>query len=84
MKRENVDLISYFTKRFNKMYHKIPDEIKPSKTSANITFANSFQYEFSLLLRERRSPSLRSMQEATLEVEENTLAIERLKNKSKR
>jgi len=40
------------------MYSKIPDEIKPSETSAKITFANAFDVELSLLLRERRFATL--------------------------
>ena len=61
------------------MYSRIPAEIKPSKTSAKLTYANSFDHEFSLHLRERRSVSLLNMQEATLEVESNILASNRLK-----
>ena len=53
------------------MYQNIPIEIKPSKTSVMTTFSNSFNPEFSLLLRERRSPNLTSMQIFTIEVESN-------------
>ena len=52
------------------MYSKIPAEIEPTETSAKLTYANSFDVEFSLLLRERRVISLVNMQEATLEVEQ--------------
>ena len=83
-KRKNGESISDFTKRFNKLYHKIPDEVNPSNTSAKITFSNSFESKFSLLLRERRSPTLASMQEAVIEVEANILATKRLRNKSNR
>jgi hypothetical protein len=60
------------------------DEIKPTEASSKITFANSFDVEFSLLLRERRSTTLFSMQEEAIEVESNILASEKLKNKSDR
>lgn len=66
------------------MYHKIPDDINPLETSAKITYANSFQPKLSLLLRERGSPSLTSMQEESLEVETNILVVDRLKNKYER
>jgi hypothetical protein len=84
LRRKNGESVSDFTKRFNKMYNKIPDEIKPTEASTKITFANAFDVEFSLLLRERRSTTLLSMQEATIEVESNILASEKLKNKSDR
>ena len=51
LKRENGESISNFTKRFNNMYSKIPTEIKPTDTSARITYANSFDSDFCLLLR---------------------------------
>jgi hypothetical protein len=84
LKRKQGESVSDFTKRFNKMYSKIPEEIKPTETSAKITFSNAFDVEFSLLLRERRSVTLILMQEATIEVESNILAAERLKSKNDR
>jgi hypothetical protein len=84
LRRKNGESISDFTKRFNNMYNKILDQITPTKSSTKITFANVFDAEFSLLLRERRSTTLLSMQKATIEVESNILASEKLKNKSNR
>lgn len=49
LKKENGESVSDFTKRFNRMYSKIPAEIKPTNTSAKITYANSFDSEFCLL-----------------------------------
>ena len=54
LRRENGEYVSNFTKRFNKMFSKIPTEIKPTDTSAKITYANAFDLELCLLLRERR------------------------------
>ena len=63
------------------MYSKIPTEIKPTGTLAMITYANSFDSDFYLLLRERRSASLSLMQDASLEVESNILASQKVKGK---
>ena len=84
MKKENGESVSDFTKRFNRMYSKIPIEIKPSDTSAKITYANSFDSEFCFLLRERRSATLSLMQDATLEVESNILFAHKLKGNTER
>jgi hypothetical protein len=84
LKRKQGESIPYFTKRFNKMYGKIPDEIKPSETSAKITFANAFDVEFSLFLRERRDTTLNQMQEYSIEVESNILAADKLKTRGDR
>jgi len=84
LRRKNGEFVSNFTKRFNKIFNKIPDEIKPIEASAKITFSNDFYVEFYLLLREIRSTTLLSMQEASIEVESNILASKKLKNKSDR
>jgi hypothetical protein len=83
-KRKNGESISEFTKRFNKMYGRFPDEIKPTETSAKITYSNKFYEKISLLLRERRSTTFFSMQEATIEVESNILTSDRLKTRSEK
>ena len=63
------------------MYIKIPTEIKPTGTSSMITYVNAFDSDFCLLLIERRSASLSLMQDATLEVESNILASQKVKRK---
>ena len=78
LRRKKDETIGDFSKRFNKMYGRIPAEIKPSKTSAKLTYANAFDHEFSLHLREIRPVTLLDMQEDTLEVESNILASNRL------
>ena len=81
LKRENGEYVSNFTKRFNKMFSKIPAEIKPTDTSAKITYANAFDSKFYIILRERRSDSLSLMQDVSLEVESNIIASHKVKGK---
>ena len=64
------------------MYSRIPAEIKPTETSAKLTYANAFDHEFSLLLRERRAISFLNMQDAALEVESNILDSNRIKKET--
>ena len=84
LRRKKDETIADFSKRFNKMYSRIPAEIKPTETSAKLTYANAFDHEFSLLLRERRPIYLLNMQDAALEVESNILASNRLKKETAR
>jgi hypothetical protein len=84
LKRKEGESISDFSKRFNKMYKKIPDEIKPTEAMEKISYASSFDSEFCLLLRERRSSSLVQMQDVSLEVESNIIASDKLRGKSDR
>ena len=66
LRRKKDETIVDFSKRFNKMYGRIPAKIKPSETSAKLTYANAFDHEFSLLLRERRHVYLLNMQDVAL------------------
>jgi hypothetical protein len=84
LRRESGQSVSEFTKKFNRMYSKIPAEIKPTATSAKITYANAFDAKFCLMLRERRSITLDDMKNETLEVESNILAAEKLKGRGDR
>jgi len=61
LKRENGESLSDFNKRFNHMYSKIPTEVKPTPTSAKLTYSNAFDSDFFLLLRERRCSTLAEM-----------------------
>jgi ribonuclease HI len=81
LKKMEGESVSDFSKRFNKMYNKIPAEIKPSEASAKISYASAFGPDFCLLLRERRATSLAQMQDAAIEVESNVLAADKLRNK---
>ena len=82
MKRKLAEIVIDFTNHFNKMYSKIPAKIKPTETSAKLTYANYFDVEFSILLRERRAITLVNMQEAALEVESNLMVVNKFRNRS--
>jgi ABC-type phosphate transport system ATPase subunit len=84
LKGKEGESVSDFSKRFNKMYKKIPNEIKPTETMEKITYASDFDSEFFLILRERRSPSLVHMKDVALEVESNIVASDKLRGKSDR
>jgi hypothetical protein len=84
LRRENGQYVSNFTKRFNKMFGKIPAEIKPTDPSTKISYSSSFDPEFCLILRERRSATLDLMQDVSLEVESNIMASQKLKGKFER
>jgi hypothetical protein len=84
LRRENGESVSDFTKRFNKMFGKIPAEIKPTDASTKITYSSAFDPEFCLILRERRSATLTLMQDVALEVESNIMASQKLKGKFER
>jgi hypothetical protein len=74
-------LVVECTQRFNKLYKKIPTEVKPSQLVAKVTFVGAFEPEFSILLRERRSTTPAGMQDDVIEIKYNMMASGKLKTK---
>jgi hypothetical protein len=81
LRKKNSESVLEFTQRFNKLYNKIPTEVKPSQPAAKVTFAGAFDPDFALLLRERRSVDLTKMQDDALEIESNMMASGKMKAK---
>jgi hypothetical protein len=81
LKRKEGESMFEFSKRFSKMYNTIPTEIKPTETSAKITYVSAFDLEFCLLLREKRSATLAHIQDVSLELESNILASDKLRGR---
>ena len=76
LQREDGELLSDFNIRFNHMYNRMPAEVRPTPASAMLTYANAFNSQFCLLLRERICASLADMKYAALEVDSNIMAAE--------
>jgi hypothetical protein len=81
LKKKNSETVMEFIQRFNKLYNKIPIEVKPSQPTTKVTFAGAFEPDFSLLLRERRGVDLTRMQDDNVEIESNMMASGKLKTK---
>jgi hypothetical protein len=84
LKKKNSESVLEFTQRFNKLYNKIPAEVKPSQPAAKVTYAGAFDPDFALLLRERRSVDLPKMQDDAVEIESNMMASGKLKGKDRK
>ena len=52
-------------------YESILEDVKPPPRAAKLHYADAFDSEFTLLLRERRSSLLESMMQDAIEVEFN-------------
>jgi hypothetical protein len=81
LRKKTSETVLEFIQIFNKLYHKIPTEVKPSQPAAKVTFAGAFDSDFALLLRERRSTTLAGMQDDAIEIESNMMASKKLKTK---
>ena len=62
-----------------RVYNSIPNDIKPSPSVAKLDYAEAFDNDFTLLLRERKSTTLPAMFTDALEVEANMMACGNIK-----
>lgn len=83
MRRSPDETVQEFSARFMKVYNSIPTEVKPPK-AAQLRYADSFDNDFALLLRERRPNSLDDMMSDATEVEVNLMASGKIKYNSDR
>jgi len=61
MRRSTDDTVQDFLARFMKVYNSIPTEVKPPPRDAQLRYVDSFESDFSLLLREIISTPLDDM-----------------------
>jgi hypothetical protein len=62
-----------------RFYKSIPEEVQPPPKAVKLRYVDSFDNEFALLLRERRSANLDAMMSGTIEVEVNLMALGKIK-----
>jgi hypothetical protein len=79
MRRSPDETVQELSTRFMKVYNSIPIEVKPPPRDAQLRYVDSFESDFSLLLRERRSTSLDNMMNDAIEVEVNLMASGKIK-----
>jgi hypothetical protein len=81
LKNKTPESILEFIQIFNKLYHNILVEVKPSHPAEKVTFTGAFDSDFTLLLRERISTNLAGMQDDAIKIESNTMEFDKLKTK---
>ena len=79
MKRAIDETVQNFSKRFNKVYDSILAYLKPPPGAAQMRYVEEFDYDLSILLRERESPSLEEMKNDVVKVEVNMIAAKKSK-----
>ena len=77
LKRGNDESIKNFSLRFNTVYNSLPIDCKPPEGMAKLHYAEAFDDEFALFLRERRSQTLAQMMSDAVEVEINMMSSKR-------
>lgn len=77
LKRGIDESIKKLSFRFNSIYNSLPADCKPPEGMAKLHFAEAFDDEFSLFLRERRSQTLAQIMSDDVEVEINMMSSKR-------
>lgn len=70
-----------FSSKFMRTYDSIPAHVKPPPGVAQLHYAYTFDSNFALTLRERRSSSLVDMMNDAIEVEVNLMDSGKMKQK---
>ena len=73
------EFVEDFFARFMRTYESIPTDVKPPPGAAKLHYANAFDNEFTLLLREIIFASLENMMDDAIAVEVNLLASNKKK-----
>jgi hypothetical protein len=74
MKRSPEETMQEFSTRFMKVYNSIATEVQAPLRAAQLRYTDSFDNNFALLLRERRSTTLGTMMSDAIKVEVNMMA----------
>ena len=81
LKKGNFESIHEFSSRFMRVYNSIPADVKPLVGVSKLHYADAFESDFALFLRERKSASFPAMFKDVLEVEANLMVSGKMKNR---
>jgi hypothetical protein len=79
MKRASQEMVQEFSAHFMRFYNLIPTEFQLPTGAAQLRYIESFDIDFALLLRERRSTNLDAMMSDAIKVEVNLMASGKIK-----
>jgi hypothetical protein len=80
-RRGEEEALAVFNRRFYSVYHSMPMEIRPPEFAAMVYYEIAQHSDLVLLLRERKSSSLRCLFEDAEEVEENIRASKKIRDR---
>jgi hypothetical protein len=81
MKRALEEMVQEFLDHFMRFYNSIPTKFQPPLGVAQLQYADSFDSDFTLLLRERISTNLDAMMSDAIEVEVNMMVLGNIKQR---
>jgi hypothetical protein len=79
MKRASEETVQEFSAHFMRVYNSIPAEVQPPPRATQLRYADSFDNDFTLLLRERRSDNLDAIMSDTIKIEVKLITSRKIK-----
>jgi hypothetical protein len=79
MKKASEEIVQEFLARFMKVYNSIPAEVQPPPRATQLRYTDSFDNDFSLLLRERRSSNIDVIMSNAIKFKVNMMASMKIK-----
>jgi hypothetical protein len=73
LKRHLGETVLHFSARFNKVYHSMPNDIRPPSGLSHLHFLDAFNPEIPFQLTERNTTTLEEMKNIAVDVEANLL-----------
>jgi hypothetical protein len=73
LKRQPRETLQHFSSRFNKVYHSMSTDIRPSIGLSLLHYPDSFDSEMAFRLRERDTATIEEMKNIAVDVEANFL-----------
>jgi len=84
MKKPSKETVQELSAHFMKVYNSIPAEFHPPLEVAQLRYVNSFNNDFAMLLRERRSENLDAIMSNAIEVEVNMMVSGKIRQRFNR
>jgi hypothetical protein len=80
MKRVSDEMVQELSACFMRVYNSIPTEVQPPPGAVQLRYTDSFDSDFSLLLKVRTSTNLDAMMSDTIKVEVNLMVSGKIKH----
>jgi hypothetical protein len=79
MKRAPEETVQEFSAQFIRFYNSIPVEFQPPLRAVQLRYVDSFDGDFALLLRERRSANIYAMMSDAIKIKVNLMELGNIK-----
>jgi hypothetical protein len=81
LNKKKNEIVVDFNRIFRKLYNNIPIDVKSSQPTTKITYVGEFEADFSMMLRERISPTFLIMKYDAIDIQGNMISSGKIKQR---